>query len=628
MKGTLQSSIGTSFNPLPTRRPGGTPRRTTPSIHSYLFQSAPDPKAGRNGTGAGMTSLLYKFQSAPDPKAGRNGRPAARSAAMARFQSAPDPKAGRNGRGGRVHDGAWPVSIRSRPEGREERPPPSNRSGALLFQSAPDPKAGRNRPRHQCRTSARQFQSAPDPKAGRNSGSCRLRTGSIGFNPLPTRRPGGTGISRSCSHELLRFNPLPTRRPGGTRDSRPATRRQLCFNPLPTRRPGGTADHADFGRVLSVSIRSRPEGREEPGSHGRALTSCYVSIRSRPEGREELGIPGRPRDVSSVSIRSRPEGREERLLGVGFNHRPVVSIRSRPEGREEPIDHRAVPVQLPFQSAPDPKAGRNLRSRRLPGRQGKFQSAPDPKAGRNERDHGLGIGRCRVSIRSRPEGREELGVARVHHAAIDGFNPLPTRRPGGTGFVLGEPAGLDVSIRSRPEGREEPCGHRHRSSCRRFQSAPDPKAGRNGGSHEGHGVADGFNPLPTRRPGGTSASILSMDGDWCFNPLPTRRPGGTPGLRRWTSGRTVSIRSRPEGREERPRSRGGPPGRSVSIRSRPEGREEHVTILIRVPVEVLFQSAPDPKAGRNFAVVPVDAAGNRFNPLPTRRPGGTAGCES
>ena len=62
----------------------------------------------------------------------------------------------------------------------------------------------------------------------------------------------------------------------------------------------------------SVSIRSRPEGREK-GRHRHAnATSSDVSIRSRPEDREKARtMLGADRGIVAVSIRSRPEGREK-----------------------------------------------------------------------------------------------------------------------------------------------------------------------------------------------------------------------------------------------------------------------------------------------------------------------------
>src|SRR4051812_28306366 len=63
----------------------------------------------------------------------------------------------------------------------------------------------------------------------------------------------------------------------------------------------------------------------------------------------------------------------------------------------------------------------------------------------------------RVSIRSRPEDREEPRGRCENKTQEEGFNPLPARRPGGTPLVddgLGPP--VVVSIRSRPEDREEP----------------------------------------------------------------------------------------------------------------------------------------------------------------------------
>ena len=65
-----------------------------------------------------------------------------------------------------------------------------------------------------------------------------------------------------------------------------------------------------------------------------------------------------------------------------------------------------------------------------------------------------GVPRCAVSIRSRPEGRERARTEIWPSRLTLCFNPLPTRRPG------------ERSVNLNEEG-EEP-----------FQSAPDPKAGR------------------------------------------------------------------------------------------------------------------------------------------------------
>src|SRR5207249_1572416 len=85
-----------------------------------------------------------------------------------------------------------------------------------------------------------------------------------------------------------------------------------------------------------------------------------------------------------------------------------------------------------------------------------------------------------------------------------------------------------------------------------------------------------------------------------FNPLPARRPGETTAATIDPAvGVAVSIRSRPEDREK-PAARGRPsPTRDVSIRSRPEDREKPVSPAITV-------------------------ANGCFNPLPARRPGETS----
>ncbi len=133
-------------NPRPTRRPGATLVWSAYHVFLLLFQSSPDPKAGRNvpqtshelrstrsnprptrrpgATSGGTTrsaSIRVRFQSSPDPKAGRNPLKLILSLYLSMFQSSPDPKAGRNLSG-------W-----------------LDDSSDCVFQSSPDPKAGRNR---------------------------------------------------------------------------------------------------------------------------------------------------------------------------------------------------------------------------------------------------------------------------------------------------------------------------------------------------------------------------------------------------------------------------------------------------------------------------------------------------
>ena len=67
-------------------------------------------------------------------------------------------------------------------------------------------------------------------------------------------------------------------------------------------------------------------------------------------------------------------------------------------------------------------------------------------------------------------------------------------------------------------------------------------------------------------------------------------------------------------------SNGLPVAHAVSIRSRPEGREKVGEGQGQGPPSG-FQSAPDPKAGRERSVAEIQRILARFNPLPTRRPG-------
>ena len=204
------------------------------------------------------------------------------------------------------------------------------------------------------------------------------------FNPLPARGPGDTLRFTMMTRRLTRFNPLPARGPGDTSTISSPALIGTGFNPLPARGPGDTPDHLTRSGCESVSIRSRPGGREiltlspfskpqaklfqsapGPGA-GRycvakfqACLSSIVSIRSRPGGREILARVRTDIDGIAVSIRSRPGGREIHITCEG-----------------------AFPVTALFQSAPGPGAGRYS---------------------------WVGLARCDrwgVSIRSRPGGRE------------------------------------------------------------------------------------------------------------------------------------------------------------------------------------------------------------------------------
>ncbi len=183
-----------------------------------MFQSAPDPKAGRYALAAisSVVKTVVSIRSRPEGREILGDSLQCSGLHEVSIRSRPEGREILNMAPGLS---SWmPVSIRSRPEGREI-PMISKQHHQInkSFQSAPDPKAGRyaamgeqyrvrgdvsirSRPegreirrRHiGVRRTDCEFQSAPDPKAGRYTGhliDCRSH---FCFNPLPTRRPGDT----------------------------------------------------------------------------------------------------------------------------------------------------------------------------------------------------------------------------------------------------------------------------------------------------------------------------------------------------------------------------------------------------------------------------------------------------
>jgi len=238
----VRSSPTSSFNPLPTQRPG-----ETVDFHDRMrvwqqFQSAPDAEAGRNVKGSTYENRPHLFQSAPDAEAGRNR---SASASTARIWS---------------------------------------------FQSAPDAEAGRNKVGQLERKLRKMFQSAPDAEAGRNAGIPAFGFAYNGFNPLPTQRPGETPSeqpsnvvplvsirSRRRGREKPAYaaagtGPLPvsirSRRRG--REKRSAARAPTAgargFNPLPTQRPGETVEDREQRHSILL-FQSAPDA--EAGRNAR-----------------------------------------------------------------------------------------------------------------------------------------------------------------------------------------------------------------------------------------------------------------------------------------------------------------------------------------------------------------------
>ena len=552
----------TRFNPLPARRPGESLADASTG-QRHLFQSAPGPKTGRKPT--------------PDPTPCFNPLPARsrrRSPdSSSVFQSAPGPKTGRkpevatSGTRARCFN-----PLPARRPGESDRMLGGHDESRSAFQSAPGPKAGRKRMLGDQQSRTYMFQSAPGPKAGRkhgDAGSPSLRSFQSAPGPK-TGRKSPVGQSAGRAHVSIRSRPE-GREKG--RFDRSRSRPHSLFQSAPGPKAGRKASRFAVSQADRVSIRSRPEDREKDGL---VEPSCSMEFQSAPGPKAGRN----PWPVSAAA--SAP---------LSFNPLPA-----RRPGESQTGRHRWRSGSR-FQSAPGPKTGRKEPAARSAGRRATFQSAPGPKAGRKARDARETCWIARVSIRSRPEDREKGPAACCEGWPRDRFNPLPARRPGETLHVA------------------------WRRSCRAFQSAPGPKAGRKS-SMVGLGALDhvsirsrpegrekaarlgtacvgnSFNPLPARRPGESAPSRLGRPTpDHRFNPLPARRPGERPQVQR-SRPRAGLFQSAPG-----PKA-GRKVGRirrrlveRVSIRSRPEGRE---------------------KAGRAAS---SSRSSRCFNPLPARRPG-------
>ena len=298
-----------------------------------------------------------------------------------------------------------------------------------------------------------------------------------------------------------------------------------------------------------------------------------------------------------------------------------VSIRSRPEGRERGAGGSAANGGGGFNPLPTRRPGESglARDDVMPAL--RFQSAPDPKAGRELGLRGLLLGLIEVSIRSRPEGRERVLPSCPYNRPLSCFNPLPTRRPGESHRRHDRFHRLDGfnPLPTRRPGESPRRATRWRSPT--FQSAPDPKAGREPIGSELTGGVASFNPLPTRRPGERPSRHTRCGASQLFQSAPDPKAGRE---RAWSLAiRLPSLfQSAPDpkaGREHRLPLDGLDPGRFNPLPTRRPGERSAVTApLVSVAV---FQSAPDPKAGREIPRVLERIRQGCFNPLPTRRPG-------
>ena len=233
-----------------------------------MFQSSPDPKAGR--------SLTHRRLAQAHRGVSILARPEGRAQHLLQLHQ---------------RAGHRPVSILARPEGRAQppraacgsgpghsfNPRPTRRPGAAaaaatvvmalpMFQSSPDPKAGRSL-RIGAGVAAGVRVSILARPEGRAQPGARRRDGRdvSGFNPRPTRRPGAA--SRRIDAPLTGRGVSILARPEG-RAQRPAPAcaptRPCSFNPRPTRRPGAAREPPHPARPPPrVSILARPEGRAQ-----------------------------------------------------------------------------------------------------------------------------------------------------------------------------------------------------------------------------------------------------------------------------------------------------------------------------------------------------------------------------
>src|SRR5581483_9837483 len=237
--------------------------------------------------------MLRTFQSSPAPKGGSQIVTPASPVYGFSFQSSPAPKGGSQMASDGVALAALPVSILSRPEGREPVADALHSAATqLAFQSSPAPKGGSQESEMTATFVFDEFQSSPAPKGGSQR--------------VPT-------------------------------DSR-WHRRSVSILSRPEGREPGWILRVISSDLVAVSILSRPEGRE-PGvkMNWQSHALIAVSILSHPEGREPGRRTRHTRSKTRVSILSRPEGRE-----------PGPADALRREG------YNAVDV---FQSSPAPKGG-------------------------------------------------------------------------------------------------------------------------------------------------------------------------------------------------------------------------------------------------------------------------------
>ena len=153
------------------------------------------------------------------------------------------------------------------------------------------------------------------------------------FQSTPAHQDGRNGRRPDRPDVQPCFNPLPPTRTGETHVAMNTGATRRCFNPLPPTRTGETLRaRASLNSSLFQSTPAHQDGRNLAPSFN-PVTLPFQSTPAHQDGRNLHGDPVLLQ--SSVSIHSRPPGREKHLVNLVHDFRADVSIHSRPPGREK-----------------------------------------------------------------------------------------------------------------------------------------------------------------------------------------------------------------------------------------------------------------------------------------------------
>ena len=271
---------------------------------------------------------------------------------------------------------------------------------------------------------------------------------------IHSRPPGREKLPRGGHlHAAFRFQSTPAHQDGRNPDDDPAAVVNRQFQSTPAHQDGRNQAALAAQAVRTVSIHSRPPGREKRQAQQESDSSYqFQSTPAHQDGRNRRGWFGPGRRSS------------------GFN--PLPPTRTGETGRWlDVVDHPE------FQSTPAHQDGRNSR----------FPAARWSCPGFNPL----------------PPTRTGETRAQRRRGQNPRFNPLPPTRTGETAWEYRlTPAG-EVSIHSRPPGREKRLSSVLCGAVVRFQSTPAHQDGRNRLTRAVHADVSRFNPLPPTRTGET-----------------------------------------------------------------------------------------------------------------------------